>query len=148
MYVILCAPQSIVSEDTCLPLIITTFNFFYQSIIPLQCFVSFCYTTNEVNQLYVYLYPLSLGPLSHHPPIPPIQVTTEHRAELPVLYSMFLLAIYFMHGSVYMSILISQFIPPSPSLPCPHVHSLHLCLYSCPANRFICTIFLDSTYMH
>ena len=25
--------------------------------------------------------------------------------------------------------------------------SLCLCLYSCPANRFICTIFLDSTYM-
>ena len=24
---------------------------------------------------------------------------------------------------------------------------LCLCLYSCPANRFICTIFLDSTYM-
>ena len=32
----------------------------------------------------------------------------------PVLYSSFPLAIYFTHGSVYMSILISQFIPPSP----------------------------------
>ena len=43
----------------------------------------------------------------------------RHRApscELPVLYSRFLLAIYFTHGSVYMSILISQFVPPSPSL--------------------------------
>ena len=30
---------------------------------------------------------------------------------------------------------------------CPQVHSLHLCLYSCPANRFISTIFLDSIYM-
>ena len=27
------------------------------------------------------------------------------------------------------------------------VHSLHLHLCTCPANRFICTIFLDSTYM-
>ena len=36
-----------------------------------------------------------------------------------------------------------------PLLPllCPQVNSLCLCLYSCPANRFISTIFLDSTYM-
>ena len=35
--------------------------------------------------------------------------------------------------------------PSSPPLPalCLHVHSLHLHLYPCPANRFICTIFLD-----
>ena len=30
---------------------------------------------------------------------------------------------------------------------CPDVCSLHLCLNFCPANRFICTIFLGSTYM-
>ena len=30
---------------------------------------------------------------------------------------------------------------------CPYVCSLHLCLYFCLANKFICTIFLDSTYM-
>ena len=30
---------------------------------------------------------------------------------------------------------------------CPYVCSLHLCLNFCPANRFICTIFLGSTYM-
>ena len=37
---------------------------------------------------------------------------------------------------------------PAPPLPpwCPYVCSLHLCLYFCPANRFICTIFLGSTY--
>ena len=43
----------------------------------------------------------------------------------------------------------SHFVPayPSPS-PCPQVHSLHLCLYSCPAPRFFRTIFfLDSIYM-
>ena len=42
-----------------------------------------------------------------------------------------------------MSILTSQFIPPSPSPPRPHVCSLCLCLYSCPATRFICTIFFS-----
>ena len=30
---------------------------------------------------------------------------------------------------------------------CPYVCSLHLCLYFCPANWFICTIFLGSTCM-
>ena len=51
----------------------------------------------------------------------------------------------FTHG-VYTSILICHFNPPPH--PCPHVHFLHLCLFSCPASRFICAIFLDSTYMH
>ena len=38
---------------------------------------------------------------------------------------------------------------PTPAFPpwYPYVCSLHLCLYFCLANRFICTIFLDSTYM-
>ena len=31
---------------------------------------------------------------------------------------------------------------------CPYICSLCLCLYLCFANRFFCTIFLDSTYMH
>ena len=30
---------------------------------------------------------------------------------------------------------------------CPLVHSLHLCFYSCPANKFISTTFLNSIYM-
>ena len=37
------------------------------------------------------------------------------QAGLPVLYSSFPLAVYFTHGSVYMPVLLSQFIPPSPS---------------------------------
>ena len=39
--------------------------------------------------------------------------------------------------------------PPATAFPpwCPYVCSLHLCLYFCPANRFIFTIFLGSTYM-
>ena len=42
--------------------------------------------------------------------------------------------------SVCMSVLLSQFIPPSPSPLCPYIQSLHLCLYSCPENRFIRTV--------
>ena len=106
---------------------------------------------NKVNQLYVYIYPhiSSLLRLLPTLPIPPLQVVTKHRADLPVLCGCFPRAICFTFGSVYMSMLLSHFIPayPSPSL-CPQVHSLHLHLYSCPAPRFIRTIFffLDSIY--
>ena len=45
-------------------------------------------------------------------------------------------------SSVCMSVLISQFVPPPCSLlPWAHIHSLHLCLHSFPASRFIWTIF-------
>ena len=50
-----------------------------------------------------------------------------------LLYIRFLWVIYFIHVSVYMSIPISQFIPPPPRPPsppwCPYVCSLHLCLF-------------------
>ena len=55
----------------------------------------------------------------------------------------------FTFGSVYMSMLLSHIVPayPSPS-PCPQVHSLHLCLYSCPAPRFFRTIFFFSFHIY
>ena len=63
------------------------------------------------------------------------------------LYSRFLLVIYFIHISVYMSIPISQFIPPPPPrhpvFPpwCPYVCSLHLCLYFCLAENWVFCFF-------
>ena len=41
-----------------------------------SCFAISCWflPCNKVNQLYVYIYPLSLGPPSHFPPIPPLEV--------------------------------------------------------------------------
>ena len=99
---------------------------------------------NKVNQLYVYIY-THIPSLLHLPPtllILPLWVVTKHRAELPVLCSCYPLAIYFTFGSVYMSMLLSQFVPayPSPSL-CPQVHSQRLRLYSCLVPRFIRTFF-------
>ena len=89
---------------------------------------------NKVNQLYVCIYPHIPSLLGLPPtlPIPPLQVVTKHRADLPVRCSCFPVAIYFTSGSVYMSMLLSHFVPvyPSPSL-CPQVLSLHLHLYSC-----------------
>ena len=47
---------------------------------------------------------------------------------------------------VYMSIPISQFIPPFLLSWYPYICSLCLCFYSCFA-KIICTVFLDSTYV-
>ena len=94
---------------------------------------------NEVNQLYVYIYPHISSLLSLPPtlPIPPLQVVAKHRADFPVMCSSFPLAIYFTFGSVYMSVLFCHFVPAyhSPQPPCPQARSLHLHLYSCPATR-------------
>ena len=74
-------------------------------------------------------------------PIPPLSASAKHRADLPVLCCRFPLANYFMFSSVFMLMLLS-FHPSFPlPPPCPQVHSLCLCLYSCPATRFISTIF-------
>ena len=64
---------------------------------------------NEVNQLYVYIYPLPLGPPCH--PFRSSQST--QLSFLCCIYSSFPLAIYFTHGSVYLSFPVSQFFPPS-----------------------------------
>ena len=50
---------------------------------------------------------------SSHTPSSHPQVITEHWPELPVLYGSFPLAAYFIHGRIYMSILLSQFISSS-----------------------------------
>ena len=108
---------------------------------------------NKVNQLYIYIHP-HISSLLHLPPIlpiPPLQVVTKHRADLPVLCGCIPLAIYFTFGSVYMHRPLSHFVPAysCPSLS-PQVHSLHLRLYSCPAPRFFrffFFFFLDFIYM-
>ena len=66
--------------------------------------------------------------------------------EFPVLYGRFLLVICFIYSSMYTSIPIPQFISPTPSL----LETISLfsttVTYICSANKFICTIVLDSTY--
>ena len=73
---------------------------------------------------------------------------STHWVDFHVVYNRFSLVVYFIHSTVCMSIPISHFIlphlPPPESL---HL-SIHLCLYFCFANKFICIRFLDSTYMH
>ena len=70
------------------------------------------------------------------------------RADFPVLFSCFPLAIYFTFGSVYMSTPLSHFGPPktSPSL-CPQVHSLHLHLFIFLIFEFYFIYFLYSIFL-
>ena len=96
---------------------------FYWSIVALQCCASL-YCTAKYIYIYIYLSPLFFGFPSH---------LGHHRAlsrVFPELYSQFSLIIYFIHSisSVYMSIPISQFIPPSSF---PPLVSIHFFLYVC-----------------
>ena len=100
-------------------------------IVALQCCVNLCQTAKWISCKHTYI-PSFLDFL-------PIEVTTEHRVESPMLYSRFSLVIYFIHGIVYMSISISQFLPAPPC----HICFLYLWLHFCFVNKFI---FLDSTY--
>ena len=82
------------------------------------------------------------------PPFEPSGLSQTIRFQLPASYSKFPLVICLMHGDVYISVSLSQFIPPSssptvstslfsmsgsPLLPCRQTHQSHL---------------LDSIYMH
>ena len=84
----------------------------------LQCCVIFCCIAKWISYTYIYMCVciyISLLPFFFFFLVfLPIEVTTEHWVEYPLLYSRFSLVIYFMHtiNSVYMSIPISQFIPP------------------------------------
>ena len=122
---------------------------------------------NKVNQLYTYVYP-HIPSLLRLPPtllIPPFQVVTKHRADLPVLCSCFLLAIYLTFGSVYMSMLLSPFVlaytfpPPLPTMSsspfstsvslfmsCPQVHQNHFFLDSIYMCQHTVSVFLFLTY--
>ena len=89
------------------------------------------------------MYPFLLGPPSNstHPSHPS---RSSRNTRLSSCGCRLSLAVCFTLCSIYMSVVLSQFIPPYPS---PTV-STCLCLYSSLGNRLICTIFLDSTYMH
>ena len=116
-------------------------------IIALQYYAGLFHTTMWISLPILYICPLPLEPppIPHH--IPPLWVFTEYLGELPGSYRNFPLAVYFIYGNVYVSMVLSQFVPPSPSPAVSEVCFLYPHLYSCPAIMFISTIFLDSIYI-
>ena len=76
--------------------------------------MSLCCRAKWFSYTYVYILSLFKHPPTPHP-IRPLSVITQHPSERPVLHSDPLLASYFTHSSVYMSVLLSQSVSPSPS---------------------------------
>ena len=86
---------------------------------------------SKVNQLCEYIYKSSFSQcLSLHRSLQSIE-------QFFVIYSRFLVVIYFTYSRLYMSIPISQF--PLPHLP--QVCFLHLYLYFCFKDKLIFTLF-------
>ena len=75
-------------------------------------------------------------------PIPPLQVITEHQAELHVISMQQLPASYLFYTWWHACVSTALWIhPPSPS-PAMSTSTSSMCLYSCPTERFISTITL------
>ena len=75
---------------------------------------------NKVNQLYVYMYPHIPSLLRFPPtlPIPPLQVVTKHRADLPLCYAAASHQLSILHLVVYLCQCYSLTSPQLPLPPC------------------------------
>ena len=108
------------------------FIYLFTSLLEYNCFMMVCQFLlyNKVNQLYLYIYPHIPSLLCLPPtlPIPPLQVVTKHRADLPVLCSCFPLCI--LHLVVYIcpchSLTLSQLTLPPPRF---LKSILHVCIF-------------------
>ena len=83
------------------------------------------------------------------PPSPshPARLSQSTSFRSPASYSKLSLAIYFTYGNVYVSMLLSQFIPPFSSLTVSTSLFSIPCLHCWLTSRFISTIFLNSIYV-
>ena len=92
-----------------------------------NCFTEFCcFLSNpNMNQPWVYIYPLPFEPPSHLPPCA-TRVDTEPLIEFPEPESKFPLVIYFTYGNINFHITLHT---SHPLLPSPHVHKsiLYVC---------------------
>ena len=135
------------------------YYYFNWRIIALQCCISFYHITSWISHnrvcvcVYISIYLsiylpslLSLFPISHSSSRPS-RSSQSIQAELPVLCSRFPLAVYFTRDSVYMPMLLSHFVPPSPS-PTVFTSLFSVCV-SIPSLQLVSSvkIFLDSVYI-
>ena len=114
----------------------------FSFILKYDCFTVLCpfLLHSKVNRLYVYIYPSLLS----LPPAPRGRQGARSWAPcavqlLPTRCLCYTRECIHVHAALPVRLTLSF---PR----CLHVSSLCLRLYSCPANRFICTGFLDSIY--
>ena len=87
---------------------------FHWRITALQYCIGLCHTSTWSSHRHTYdPFLLKLPPTSH--PSQPCRLSQSTWSELPASYTKFPLAIYFTYGYVYVSMLRSQFVPPSHS---------------------------------
>ena len=103
---------------------------FYWRIVALQC-VSFCYAAKSIRSTYTFI---PLFQISFPSKLP----QSNQLSSLCYKGGRFSSVIYFIHSisSVYMSIPVSQFIPPLLPPWCPYVCSLCLCPCVCFAGLY------------
>ena len=105
----------------------------------------YIYTHTDI---YIYIHTHTHIPsLLDHPPFPHLTYLGYHRTPnwAPLLYIQQVptSSLFYIWWCTYKN----PSLPIHPP-PCPYVYSLHPHLYSCPAKRLICTVFLDSKYMY
>ena len=118
---------------------------FYWNIVVLQCFS--LYSTEGLIS-YTYTCILSLLNIPPPSPHPILLVITEYQDGLPVLYinfPIYQLASYFIHDSVCISVLLSQFVPPSP---CVHKSVLYICVFIPSLQMGSSVPFFQIPYVH
>ena len=97
--------------------------------IALQYCVGFCHISTWISHRHTYAPSLSNLLLTSHPTPPhPSRSSQSTGFELPESHSKLPLAIYFTYGNIYVSMLLFQFVPSSPSPNCFHKSVLHVCI--------------------
>ena len=125
------------------PELSSPFLFFKKISLTYSCFTMLYYflLCSKVSQPHVYICSLFLGfpsNLGHYRALSRVPCAIQQ-----VLISYLLVSVVYTCQSQT-----SNSSHPSILPWYPYVGSLHLYLYFCFANRFTCTIFLDSTYIH
>ena len=93
--------------------------FFFCRIIALQCCVGLCLIATQISHDYTYIPSLFCLPPHFHPTFTtPGHDRATSWASCAIQQAP--LALYYTHGGVYMSILLSQLTSPSPSPTNPH----------------------------
>ena len=103
---------------------------------------------NKVNQLHIYLYPLFWG-------VSFLFTSLQSTEQSALCYIALCQTVSSHQLSILYTVMYvcqpqspnSSHLPPHFVSWCPYTYSLHLCFYFRFVNRFICSIFLYSTYV-